>query len=458
MSPWSRRQVLGAVPGAAAGASVGWSTAAGAGAHRWNLLCVVVDALPAAVVGPHPTDPSGVWSSAMPGLGALARHGFVFRQAQAVHPEPLPGLAALWTGRPGSETGAMVSGLPVARQWPLVTDWIAEHGKVDVWTAGGPAIPGREPGRAVEVLLSGTKRSSLGNLEAAQATAHAIRNRAPGRPWLGMLRLRGLSALDSTVRSWAGLKRAPDLGLPERELPPAPDRTVPSDEPGLIASAVRDGSPSAEWPDPMWRHYLWCARGLLAELDRSLTMVLDTLAGSIHAATTTVILTAASGHPLGQHGLVRGRAPYASTLEVPWVMAGPPSGGSRALVCGLDLAPTLCDLLGTPQMPDALGDSIRPLLGPASTPWRKAVRSESLVDGRTLRTEEFAYIRMVGDISEMLFHMGSDPQQINNLALDRGYASVVESHRSLLDGLSRELRPTTAAGAGFRGLPDPFQR
>ena len=410
------------------------------------------------VVAPHPNDPRGMWAGAMPGLGALAHRGFGFRRAQAVHPEPLPGLAALWTGRPGSETGAMVSGLPVSRRWPVVTDWIAGHGAVDVWTAGGPSIPGRTPGRSVKVLLSGNHLAMPGNLDSAQAMAHAIRNRAPGRPWLGMLRLRGLSALDAAVASWAGMKRAPDLGLPERELPPAPDRTIPADEPSLIASAVRAGSPSAHWPEPMWRHYLWCARGMLAELDRVLTMVLDTLAGSIHAETTTVIVTAASGHPLGHHGLVRSRAPYASTLEVPWVMTGPPPGRSSALVSGLDFAPTVCDLLGAPPMPDARGVSVRPLLGPAAVPWRKGVRSESLVDGRTLRTEEFAYIRMVGDIAEMLFHMENDPLQLDNLALDRGYASAVESHRAMLDDLGRQLRPTSTAGAGFRGLPAALQR
>ena len=133
-------------------------------------------------------------------------------------------------------------------------------------------------------------------------------------------------------------------------------------------------------------------------------------------------------------------------------------GRNPALVSGLDFAPTLCDQFGAPPMPDSRGRSIRPLLAPGATPWRSAVRSESLVDGRTLRTDEFAYTRMVGDISEMLFQMNNDPLQLRNLALEAGYASVVESHRAILDELSLELRPTTAANAGFRGLPRALQR
>lgn len=457
MTGWSRRQLLGAMPAAAA-AGAGWTSLANAEGHRWNLLCVVVDSLPAAVVGPHPTDPSGAWAGAMPALGALARQGFVFRRAQAVHPEPLPGLAALWTGRPGSETGAMVRGQTVARTMPLVTDWIADQGAADVWLSGGPGIPGRNPAGSVRVLLSDPGTGAPGNLDASRAMSHAIRNRAPGRPWLGVLRLRGLSALDDLVTSWAGLPRAPDMGLPDRMLPPVPDRTIPDDEPSLVASVLRGHSPAKDWSDAIWRHYLWCVRGVLAELDRSIAMVVDTLAGSIHARSTSVMVVAASGHPLGQHGLVHARAPYASALEVPWVMVGPPSGGAPALVSGLDFAPTLCDLFGAPPMPDSRGRSIRPLLAPGSTPWRSAVRSESLVDGRTLRTDEFAYTRMVGDISEMLFQMNNDPLQLRNLALEAGYASVVESHRAMLDELSLELRPTTAANAGFRGLPPALQR
>ena len=457
MTGWSRRQLLGAMPAAAA-ASTGWASLANAEGHRWNLLCVVVDSLPAAVVGPHPTDPTGVWSSAMPALGALARQGFVFRRAQAVHPEALPGLAALWTGRPGSETGAMVRGQAVARTVPLVTDWIANQGAADVWLSGGPGIPGRDPARSVRVLLSNPGVGAPGNLDASRAMSHAIRNRAPGRPWLGVLRLRGMSVLDGLVSAWAGLQRAPDMGLPDRMFPPVPDRTIPDDEPGLIASAVRERSPARHWSDAIWRHYLWCVRGVLAELDRSMALVVDTLAGSIHARSTSVMVVAASGHPLGQHGLVHARAPYASALEVPWVMVGPPSGGTPALVSGLDFAPTLCELFGAPPMPDSRGHSIRSLLAPGSTPWRSAVRSESLVDGRTLRTDEFAYTRMVGDISEMLFQMKDDPLQRRNLALESGYSSAVESHRAMLDELNRELRPTVEANAGFRGLPHALQR
>ena len=456
MSGWSRRQLLGSASVAAAG--VGWARPGRGSTHRWNVLCIVVDSLPAFVLAPHALDLNRVWSSAMPSMNALARDGFVLRSASAVHPEPLPGLAAVWTGRPGSETGAMVTGLPASRSLPLVTDWIAEHGAADVWVSGGPGIPGRTHGRGVRVLLSDQQSLTGGNLEAARAMSNAIRNRAPGRPWLGVVGLRGLSAMDDLVDSWRGRKDAPDFGLPDRALPPPPDRTVPEDEPDLIRSVLRAGLPTEGWAESLWRHYRWSAVRVLAELDRAVGLVVDTLVGSIHAQNTTVILTAASGHPLGHHGLVRARAPYGPTLEVPLVVHGPEPGDTKFLVSGLDLAPTLCDLMATPQMPDPRGYSLRPLWERSTGSWRTAVRSESLVDGRTLRTEEFAYTRLVGDISEMLFHVRNDPHQVRNLAVQPGYASVVASHRKALEALNQKLSPTVAARAGFRALPEVLRR
>ena len=190
MSRWSRRQVLGSAPALLPVSS--WGTAPAA-SHGWNVLCVVVDSLPASVIGPHPRDPAAVWSRAMPSLGSLARQGFVLRSARAVHPEPVAGMAALWTGRPGSETGAMLRGLPVAHSIPVVTDWVADTGGVDVWTAGGPLVAGRRPAAGVHSLLSGEQQGQCDNFDVARTAAHCIRNRPPGPPWLGVLTLRGLS-------------------------------------------------------------------------------------------------------------------------------------------------------------------------------------------------------------------------------------------------------------------------
>ena len=84
MSGWSRRQLLGSASVAAAG--VGWARPGQSSTRRWNVLCIVVDSLPAFVLAPHALDRNRVWSSAMPSVNALARDGFVLRSASAVHP------------------------------------------------------------------------------------------------------------------------------------------------------------------------------------------------------------------------------------------------------------------------------------------------------------------------------------------------------------------------------------
>jgi arylsulfatase A-like enzyme len=452
VTTWNRRQVLGAGTAAASGL---WVPRAGrAASGDYNVLCVVVDSLPAEVVGPHPRDPEGVWSRCMPRLNQVAAQGFVARSAVAVHPEPGPALAAMWTGRPGSETGAMVGGLPAARDLPILSDWIAENGAADVFVAGGPSVPGRAPGKRVEVVLSDERSAELGNEAVVRAVTGVLRNRAPGRRWLGVVNLRGLTSLDGLLLARSRLDRAPDFGLPDRDLPPAPPRDAPDGEPALIHAAVRAPLDLSTWTDKLWRHHLWEAQPRLAQLDRQLGALLDVLAGTVHRDNTVVMVTAACGHPLGRHGLARFGAPYATALDVPWVFGNIPAGKTDFLVSGLDVAPTLCDFLGTPQMPSARGYSIRPLLDQKTGAWRQAIQAEALIDGRVVRTAEFSYVRFRGEGGELLFHRRNDPLEQRNLAEAPGYSSTVASHREYLVQLEQFLEPTEASDRGYGALPE----
>jgi len=436
---WNRRQVLGATPGLAAMSGV----ARGAIAPT-NVLILTVDALPAQVVGPHRRDPGGTWSAVMPRLGRLAKDGFVFRSARAVHPEPGPAAAAMWMGRPGSETGAMRTGQPASREMPLLVDHIAESGGADVFVVGGLGVPGRRPGPRVAELLSS---HPVDNRAVATTTAAALSNQPPGRPWLGVVRLTGLSQLEATAGAWKALERSPDFGLPDRELPPAPDRAVPEAEPARIG--VVDRPDRSKWDDATWRHLLWSAARTAGSVDRHIGDIIDVLDSTVHAAHTLVIVAAHCGHPLGRHGLDTTGTPYSHTLDVPLVMrAAGVAGGVDALVSTIDLAPTVCDVLGVPQLPDARGYSVRPLLDRTAGTWRRSVVSESHIDARTIRTAEFAYTRYP-DGGELLFHTRNDPEEARNLAIDTGYASTVADHRARLDDHATTLAPTPAAEAGW---------
>lgn len=450
MSGPSRRAVLGAVPGLAS--AVALPTVGGAAASPTNVLCVVVDALPAAVVGPHPRDPDGRLAGCMPRLRRLATEGFVLRSAIAAHAQTAPALAALWTGRPGSETGAMRRGLLPDPELPVLLDHIAGQPSLDVLTAGRVGLVGRRGATGVTRLLSDMGVAEGGNDAVVDVFTAAMANQPPGRPWLGVVGLRGLSVLEPVARRLRGLDRAPDLGLPDRSLPPSPDPTLPDAEATRIGRDLRAGTLSADAPPGLWRHLAWLAERQLVALDRQLGTLVDGLAGTVHAGRTTVIVTAATGHPVGRHALAVSGAPYAHTLEVPCVVWGGDSGGSDALVSGLDLAPTVCDLLGVPQLPGARGYSMRPLVEQTAGTWRRSVVAEAHIDARAMRTSEFWYVRYPGP-EEHLFHARNDVPQLRNLVADTGYQSTVHDLRTRLAEHASTLTPCAAAEAGWPGDP-----
>jgi arylsulfatase len=114
--------------------------------------------------------------------------------------------------------------------------------------------------------------------------------------------------------------------------------------------------------------YLNCLR----DVDRSVDLVLDALEASGQADRTVVIFTSDHGDLVGSHGLrQKGALVYDENFHVPLVIVHPDLAGgssSRALVSGVDLAPSLLDIAGldaparATQFPALHGHSVLPAL------------------------------------------------------------------------------------------------
>ncbi len=113
--------------------------------------------------------------------------------------------------------------------------------------------------------------------------------------------------------------------------------------------------------------------GLVSHLDAQIGRVLDALDEYGYAENTLVILNSDHGHMIGEHQLVhKGPYCYEGTLRIPTIVRWPgrvqPGRRIDALVEGVDLAPTVLDLLGQPVPEDLHGRSWRGLLdGSASS-------------------------------------------------------------------------------------------
>jgi len=198
--------------------------------------------------------------------------------------------------------------------------------------------------------------------------------------------------------------------------PPAPwDRMLDGEElafPGGFHLPARSGEEAGgfqfeKMTEPRFRRVLACYHGLLAFIDYQVGRILATLA-SRAVGQTTIALTAAGGHYLGQHGRTAREerpAPWESLVRVPWVLAGAAGGGlasTRDLpVCTSDMRAMLAALLGGQAMPVASrGEGVCLSLG----------------GDLELRRDAAAKAWWRGGALEAVHDLREDPYELRNLA------------------------------------------
>jgi choline-sulfatase len=194
--------------------------------------------------------------------------------------------------------------------------------------------------------------------------------------------------------------------------------------------------------------------GEIAWMDVHLKRLFDLLRSQGLLDRTMVVATADEGESLGEHGEeTHGLFLYDGTLRVPLIVRYPPriAAGSKfeGLVSGVDLAPTLLELMGLPAMPGVQGESCAArILGRDGTE-REAVYAESFFGQRAygwgplraLRTKEEKFVD--GPDPE-LYDLKRDPSETINRAPDE-VKVVAESWRPSLDEALRVIGDTTPA-------------
>lgn len=190
---------------------------------------------------------------------------------------------------------------------------------------------------------------------------------------------------------------------------------------------------------------------IVARYDQNLRYVDDQLARLLRGVgdDATVVVFADHGEEFFDHGdLEHGHTLYDELLRIPMIVKSPGLAPRRVStpVSLLDLTPTVLDLLGAPD-PSLAG---RSLVGLARGEADPALESRPLGFGRPLYGDEawgslsnkLKYISRSG--KELLFDLGSDPGEQNNLRPDR---DPTESRAAMAAALQRET------GVGFRLAP-----
>lgn len=263
----------------------------------------------------------------------------------------------------------------------------------------------------------------------ADAAAEFIRGYDRSQPFFLYLAFTSPHDPRTAPEPFAEKYRPEDVSLPSNFMQEHPfdngEMTV-RDE--LLAAIPRD-------PDEIRRH-IADYYAMIAHMDDRIGNVLQALRDTEQLDDTIIIYTADHGLALGQHGLMGKQNLYDHSIRIPAVMAGPgiPQGEHFTQVTSqADIFPTLCDLVHIPIPQNVEGKSLVPLMNGKVKRVRDTVFAvykdlqRMVCDGqwkliRYYRPEEHNY----GSDRIQLFHLPSDPWEMNDLSEDERYAAELE--------------------------------
>jgi choline-sulfatase len=186
-------------------------------------------------------------------------------------------------------------------------------------------------------------------------------------------------------------------------------------------------------------------------MDRNIGMVIDALGEMGIRESTLIVYVSDNGYLLNHHKRFEKHTMWAESVKIPLVIAGKGLQGgvvSDAIIEGVDIVPTISDLLGLPPLPDAQGISYRSLLTGDRDELKQFAYSVYLEDNMAMVSDkDWKYVFMTGKrdlgleyatgygapgITHFLYDLKNDPGETTNLAYRAG-------SRENLEGMQHEL-------------------
>ena len=234
--------------------------------------------------------------------------------------------------------------------------------------------------------------------------------------------------------------------LPLDQLPPLPENyAVPQGEPAAVeanastTAVTPSGTMRREYDERDWRINRWIYHRLTERVDRHIGAILDGLREAGLEDDTLVLFASDHGNMDASHRLASKGFYYDESVGVPLILKykkGIPGGRTdrrHPVSTGLDILPTICDYAGVEKPPHLLGESLRPLAaGERVDQWRSYVVAENSWF-RMLRSSRFKYsVANSTGKTECLVDMENDRGEMQNLADDPQFRTVLVEHRRLL--------------------------
>ena len=127
-------------------------------------------------------------------------------------------------------------------------------------------------------------------------------------------------------------------------------------------------------------------------------------------------------------------------MRVPLIIAGPgiPAGESSALCYLYDIYPTLCELIGQ-TAPTVEGRSLVPIIRGEKPHIRESILCAYRDSQRMICNDEWKLITYPKIGHQQLFHLASDPYELNDLSGGSEHADRLSTLTRQLLALQREV-------------------
>jgi len=454
----TRRNFLGTAAGILGAANM-QTAQAQAGGNRLNLLYIVVDQLSGlALPGMDP-------HARMPGVAGLAKSGVTFTHAYTAAMTCGPARASLDTGL-YTQTHGVGGGFKLSVDTPSLPRSLAASGYVSSHP-DGYNLEGERAEHEKWLIALGYQQplSSLNGMEsmaryldlplkwkcgrAGVAPEHgfdsycaqrAIRfletNR--DRPFACFLQLRGPHDPYMTPRPFDTLVDPASLSVP-------PYRQGEFANKPLRQRQSFETQGASRMTDAQIRQILALYYGMAAYSDHAIGMVMGRLRELGLEERTVVILVSDHGDTMGRHRFMsKDFAFYEPAVRTPLVIRAPGRRGGVANadpVSGIDVFPTLCDLMSLPKPQGLPGQSlIGRWEGKENDPSR-AIFAAQGVPGKNravmLRTPRYKFTRFDDGGSE-LYDLEHDPDELENRANDTVYAPTLRELTNMVAEWERQ--------------------
>ncbi len=165
---------------------------------------------------------------------------------------------------------------------------------------------------------------------------------------------------------------------------------------------------------------------IITHMDAQIGRILDALERTGQAKNTRIIFTADHGLAAGHHGLLGKQNMYDHSVRVPLILAGPGIAAGKQIDAPVylqDVMPTTLEWAGVEGPEPVAFKSLNPLLQGERATSYEAIYGAYMMRQRMVTQGDFKLLYYPETNTTLLFHLKTDPLEMNNLSDQGQYAA-----------------------------------